>query len=129
MNLHAPSPQHSLTQACGPRPLNHRPAALPAPFVHHATVYCSASLLHVCVTSTLLVFLQMAFFGITTLGPREPVADQIAINQEREFHQISDEQYWAAFDRYLLGDSPTARTLEIDGSENILRASLGDMLR
>lgn len=30
-----------------------------------------------------------------------------------------------AFDKYLLGDSPTARILQVDGASCILRASLG----
>lgn len=39
------------------------------------------------------------------------------------------EVYMAIFNKYLLGDSQIATTLEVDGENHILRAALGDMLR
>lgn len=71
----------------------------------------------------------MAFFGITTMGPSDPVRELTAPSQAYHFHEYSDEDYQRAFDKYLLGDSMIATTLELDGSCHVLRASLGDMLR
>lgn len=72
----------------------------------------------------------MAFFGMTTLGPSDPVREQTAPSQTYTFHELDEDTYIAVFDKYLLGnDSKIARTLELDGNSHVLRAALGDMLR
>lgn len=69
------------------------------------------------------------FFGMTTLGSGEPIRDSTAASQCYEFHQLSRDDYMAAFDKYLLGQCAIASTLEVDGNTHVLRAALGDMLR
>mmetsp|Transcript_21432 Transcript_21432/g.36580 ORF Transcript_21432/g.36580 Transcript_21432/m.36580 type:complete len:197 (-) Transcript_21432:733-1323(-) len=71
----------------------------------------------------------MSLFGLTTLGPANPIKALTATNQVYSFHEINLERYSECFDKYLLGNSPTASLLEVDGANSILRASLGDMLR
>mmetsp|Transcript_36861 Transcript_36861/g.81988 ORF Transcript_36861/g.81988 Transcript_36861/m.81988 type:complete len:198 (-) Transcript_36861:800-1393(-) len=72
----------------------------------------------------------MAFFGLTTLGPSEPIYEQTAPSQLYVYHQIPEEHYVETFDKYLIGStSQIAITLEVDGDASVLRASLGDMLR
>jgi hypothetical protein len=71
----------------------------------------------------------MVFFGMTSLGPSDPIQDQLAASQAYQFHGIKEESWQRCWDKYLLRDSHVATTLEVDGFSHILRASLGDMLR
>jgi hypothetical protein len=71
----------------------------------------------------------MVFFGMTSLGPSDPIQDQLAASQAYEFHNIKQEAWQRCWEKYLLRDSHVATTLEVDGFSHILRASLGDMLR
>mmetsp|Transcript_28653 Transcript_28653/g.77275 ORF Transcript_28653/g.77275 Transcript_28653/m.77275 type:complete len:196 (+) Transcript_28653:149-736(+) len=71
----------------------------------------------------------MAFFGLTTLGPSNPIRENAKDVQTYPFHELSMEVYMSVFNKYLLGDSQIARTLDVDGENYILRAALGDMLR
>ncbi|GAX72897.1 hypothetical protein CEUSTIGMA_g352.t1 [Chlamydomonas eustigma] len=72
----------------------------------------------------------MSLFGLTTLGPVDPVQDFSAPHQIYPFHEIPEEAYEEAFNKYLLGsNSQIATILEVDGDSSVLRASLGDMLR
>jgi hypothetical protein len=64
----------------------------------------------------------MAFFGLTTLGPPDPIKEMTATSQSYVFHTIDEARYLQCFDKYLLGDSPTAAMLQLDGTEYILRA-------
>lgn len=69
------------------------------------------------------------FFGLTTLGAAEPIKEGTKISQDYEFHNIPEDAYYALFQANLLGDSDIALTLQVDGSQHILRAKLGDMLK
>ncbi len=72
----------------------------------------------------------MSLFGLTTLGPSDTIKESAAAHQTYLFHELPAEAYDDAFSKYLLGDnSQLATILEVDGAENVLRASLGDMLR
>lgn len=78
----------------------------------------------------LISYHNMALFGLTTLGPEDPIKDQAAHSQLYTFHEIDPEIYEEAFSKYLLGpDAQLTKILEIDGATSVLRASLGDMLR
>lgn len=72
----------------------------------------------------------MSSFGCTTLGPSDTIGANATIKNNYIFHEISPDAYDEAFSKYLLGEnSQLATVLEVDGTQNILRASLGDMLR
>lgn len=66
---------------------------------------------------------------MTTLGRSDPIGEFTAGRQGYVFHEFSQEDYMEAFNKYLLGESAIAETLEVEGGTHVLRASLGDMLR
>lgn len=69
----------------------------------------------------------MAFFGLTSYGTNN-FASNSAHTQYYFFHEVPEEKYVEVFNKNLLGDSNIAQTLQVDGSETILREKLGDML-
>jgi len=69
-------------------------------------------------------------FGLTTLGPSDPISDATAAAgvAELAFHTISPAEYTAAFDAHLLGDCHLARNLGVDGATVIPRKELCNVL-
>jgi hypothetical protein len=47
----------------------------------------------------LCVVAAMAFFGLTTLGPKDPVAELMAAKATYTFHEIPFDRYMECFDK------------------------------
>ncbi|GFR50921.1 hypothetical protein Agub_g13240 [Astrephomene gubernaculifera] len=71
----------------------------------------------------------MAFFGLTSLGPQDPIREAKKTNHEYVFHNFPLDHYVEVFNKYLIGDSDISVTLEVNGDSHIVRAKLGDMLK
>ncbi|GLC44817.1 hypothetical protein PLESTB_001210700 [Pleodorina starrii] len=71
----------------------------------------------------------MAYFGLTSYGPQEPLRDVNKVSHDYIFHTIAIDQYVEAFNKYLIGDSDVAVVMEVSGDTHILRAKLGDILK
>lgn len=70
----------------------------------------------------------MAFFGLTTHGPTDPVKQGLAPTYDYAFKDFEMDTYLEIFRRHRIGKTNIALTLQIDGDEHILRSALGDML-
>ncbi|PNH04548.1 hypothetical protein TSOC_009283 [Tetrabaena socialis] len=71
----------------------------------------------------------MAFFGLTSLGPQEPIQDVNKSGHDYIFHTLPIDSFVEKFNAYLIGESDISVALEVDGDYHIPRAKLGDILK
>ncbi|GIL56133.1 hypothetical protein Vafri_11567 [Volvox africanus] len=71
----------------------------------------------------------MAFFGLTSLGPQEPIREANKTSHEFIFHTLPIDQYINSFNKYVIGESDVSVVMEVNGDTHILRAKLGDILK
>lgn len=71
----------------------------------------------------------MAFFGLTRQGDyNELLHSQPVSVEEPAFAAVADQQFEQAFAQHVLGDTPRAAALQVNGSSTILRKELLNIL-